>query len=178
MARKSEGSRLLAATGLDHATLAAQVGVSRAAVTQWMNGDRLPGQARRRILRELFGVPEGAWDESPRSKALGAAQATAAPSKLDAEGRLRAQLQRLDQIRSAAKSDVDMAPQTRLRLEATETRCIELLSKLTGEGQEISESRILRTPAWRRIVDAMVKAFRDHPEAAVEVEAALKEIGE
>ncbi len=177
MARKSEGSRLLAATGLDHATLAAQVGVSRAAVTQWMNGDRLPGQDRRRTLRELFGVPEGAWDESPRSKALGAAQATASPA-LDAEGRLRAQLQRLDQIRSAAKSDVDMAPQTRLRLEATETRCIELLSKLTGEGQEVSESRILRTPAWRRIVDAMVEAFRAHPEAAVEVEAALKEIGE
>jgi len=111
--------------------------------------------------------------------ALGAAQAqrSADPeTKLDAEGRLRAQLQRLDEIRGAALSDAAMPPQTRLRLEATETRCIELLSKLTGEGQEISEARILRTPAWRRLQDAIVDALQPFPAAAVAVSRALKEL--
>lgn len=190
---RTEGARLLSSTGLDHASIAAEVGISREAVTQWLSGDKRPSAARRLTLCKRYGVPVDAWDRpagAPRAAVPGSvpvsqhaeggvSTADEAPTgvgaRFDAEARLRAQLARLDALRSTASED--LPPQVRMRLEATETRCIELLGKLTGEGQEIGESRIVRLPAWRRIQDAIVVALRPYPDAAVAVMAALKELG-
>jgi len=171
---RTEGSRLLAATGLDHATIAAELGVTRQAVQQWIAGDKSPSAAKRALARKVYGVPLKAWDAPLVTVKAPAAAPPSDLARVDAEGRLRAQLARLDSLRSEGR---DLPPQARLRLEATETRCIELLSRLTGEGQEIGESRIVRLPAWRRIQDTIVEALRPHPEAAVAVMAALKEFG-
>lgn len=181
MGRRTEGSKLLAATGLDHAAIAAALGVSRAAVTQWLSGDKRPAHGRRAAIEQLYGVPPAAWDAELSEPVLGPAQAKTDPcacsTGFHAEARLRDQLERLDAIRTAAADDATMPPQARLRLEATTTRCIELLAKLTGEGQEVSEARILRLPAWRRIQDAIIAALRPYPDAAVAVAKALKELG-
>jgi transcriptional regulator with XRE-family HTH domain len=178
---------------LPHETIGAELGVARNTITQWLNGDRNPSPTRRKTIAKKFGVPADAWDRKPR-----AARATAAGAgvrseeaqtlavvaesgpiaRFDAEARLRAQLSRLDAERAAgSKRGHQLPPQIRMRLEATETRCIELLGKLTGEGQEIGESRIVRLPAWRRIQDAIIGALRPWPEASVAVMKALQELG-
>lgn len=183
---RTEGSRLLAATGLDHAAIAAELDITRQAVQQWLSGEKRPSASRRMSLSKRYGVPPEAWDKPVSVSVVGSGGGSDASSmaegspvgvgaRFDAEARLRAQLNRLDILRTTAADD--LPPQVRMRLEATETRCIELLGKLTGEGQEIGESRIVRLPAWRRIQDAIVIALRPYPDAAVAVMAALKELG-
>lgn len=160
---------------MDHASIASEMGVSRVAVTQWLNGDKRPSAGRRGAIFARYGVPPEAWEAPLQRQDPKNASQSDSPTVLDAEGRLRAQLARLDALRSEGNGD--LPPQVRMRLEATETRCIELLGRLTGEGQEIGESRIIRLPAWRRIQDAIVVALRPYPDAAVAVMQALKEFG-
>lgn len=189
---RTEGARLLSATGLDHSAIASEVGVTRQAVQQWVAGDKTPGVARRGAILERYGVPVEAWDrpaEAPKAEVEGTSggsgegsmsegTSTGTGRRFDAESRLRSQLARLDKLRADGEAEGgDLPPQARLRLEVTETRCTELLARLTGEGQEIGESRIVRLPAWRRIQDAIVVALRPYPEAAVAVMKALKEVG-
>lgn len=172
---RTEGIRLLSATGLDHATIASELGVSRQAVQQWLSGEKKPGTARRAGILQRYGVPEAAWD-TPVAGAMPepVEPPDAGESKFDAEARLRAQLARLDALRKAGG---DLPPAQRMRLESTETKCIELLGKMTGEGQEIGESRIVRLPAWRRIQESVISALRPWPAAAAAVVKALKEFG-
>lgn len=182
---RTEGSRLLAATGLDHSTVAAELGVTRQAVQAWIAGDKAPSAARRSAAEKRYGVPVDAWDRPaghPKPvvvvEAVAADASPAVGGSYDAEQRLRAQLTRLDKLRAdGEREDADLPPQARLRLEVTMLRCTEALARFTGEGQEIGESRIVRLPAWRRIQDAIVVALRPWPDAAVAVMKALKEIG-
>jgi transcriptional regulator with XRE-family HTH domain len=182
---RSEGGRLLAATGLDHATIAVELKVSRQAVQQWITGDKRPGSPRRAAIAKAYGVPAEAWDRqagrppvAPEPSSWQGGANAAGPGKslgdaLDAEARVRAQLARLDALRS----DPDLLPQARLRLEATEIAAVKELRQITGEGVVVDEAKIVRLPAWRRVVEVVMGALRAHPEAQADVAKALREMG-
>jgi len=93
---------------------------------------------------------------------------------LEAEGRLRAQLARIDRRR---EQEPDMPLQVAARLETVELACVAQLRKITGEGETIDESKIVRLPAWRRMVERVVEALRPHPAAAADVARALRGMG-
>lgn len=188
---RTDGARLLAATGLDHAAIAAEIGVGRTSVTQWLLGDKKPGVGKRAAICAAYGVPVDAWDRpagSPGAAATGlgggpVGSSASSPGTatgagtVDARGRLEQQLARLDRIRAEGEAPGgDLPPQARLRLEATETRCIELLGRMAGDASEISEAKIVRTPAWRRLSERVRAALEPYPDAAMAVARAVEEI--
>ena len=188
---RTEGARLLAATGLDHAAIASEVGVGRTSVTQWLLGDKKPGAGKRAAISAAYGVPADAWDRpagTPGGVAVGrgggaggsvtmAEGAVAGVGAVDARWRLEQQLARLDRIRAEGEAaGGDLPPQARLRLEATETRCIELLGRMAGDASEMSEAKVVRTPAWRRLSERIRVALEPYPDAAMAVARAVEEI--
>lgn len=79
----------------------------------------------------------------------------------------------------AADDDDDFDPLTRMeraKVAASATTTLEKLGRITGEVLQISEVRLLRTPAWRRIEALIVTALQPHPEALHAVGVALQQL--
>ncbi len=58
---RTAGSTALRALGRRE-EIAVSCGVSLATVSYWATGKKRPSMARRKILAERWGIPEGAWD--------------------------------------------------------------------------------------------------------------------
>lgn len=162
------------------------IGVSKGAVSRWRRGDLVPSPKNRIQLQKKCGIPielwDEPWDEPPPilpisgSPEVGGAdpapdeQEQATSSGSETERSLREQLARLRAIRAR---DPDMTTASLLRLEASETKLIQLLAQATGESDVVSESRIMRSQAWRRIRDTITDALAPYPEASMAVADAL-----
>ena len=82
----------------------------------------------------------------------------------------------VDELLDKLNNDAKTTPLEKAKVMASTAGTITLLGKLTGESREISEARIIRLPAFRRVVDRMKEALRPWPEAARAVGEALKEL--
>ena len=71
----------------------------------------------------------------------------------------------------------NITPYERTKVGRHATQMLGEIGKLTGETQEISEERLLRLPAWRRIQETILLALRPWPEAARAVGKALEGLG-
>lgn len=88
---------------------------------------------------------------------------------VDAEQRLREQLARLDEMRR----DSEITSAALVQVERIETQVLRELGRITGEISAISEETIVRHPAFKRVMDAVLEALDKHPGALADVEAAL-----
>jgi len=113
---------------------------------------------------------------APVATSTGKAVATASPpvatDDVDAERRLREQLARLDEMRR----DPTVTPAALIQIERIETQALRELGRITGEISAISEETIIRHPAFKRVMDAILAALDRHPKALADVEAALAAI--
>lgn len=78
-------------------------------------------------------------------------------------------------FRHDAEHDPTMSPTERAKLLETASRAVERLYKLTGEAANLPESRILASPAWGRIREAIVHVLEAHPEALRDVVSVLED---
>lgn len=86
------------------------------------------------------------------------AQATPEPSEDDEDG----------------EGMAGLAPMERSKVASSAAATLEKLGRITGEVLQISEARLLRTPAWRRIEGTIVTALQPYPEALQAVAVALQ----
>jgi uncharacterized membrane protein len=148
----------------DQKTIAKQAGCSEATISSIVAGTRKARKAlERKILAACAGespppplpppAPAPARDHSP-------GDVTAAA--LETMGVLREQLRR---------ADSDVMPTVANSL----LNSIKVLAKLTGQ-LEITEAAILRSPAWRRVSEAMFDSLIPFPDALAAVVDALAKL--
>lgn len=175
------GARMLRETGVKQVLIAKALGVSRQAVSMWCNGTDKPGQIVRAKIKKIYGVPVDAWDKlmtpsvianepmvpvSPVPVAPAASSEASSPVACPAveettEAMLRAQVDRS----KAIASDASLDPETRLRAEARLTHALRALAAYRGEADVMSEAKIVRHPAFKRMMIVLVKALEPWPEA-------------
>lgn len=124
----SDGARQLATCGTLR-SVAGKIGCSHELVARWRKGVCLPGAEHRARLREVFGIPLGAWDPPPGSTtgtSVGidavdddAAEAPGGASALPSD---RAGLDSLIAQLEGARAVPDVAPTVLARLAAVEVR--------------------------------------------------------
>jgi hypothetical protein len=173
---RSLGAAHLSRVGKTQEEIAAELRVSRALVGHWLTGTRVPGRERRPLLQACYSIDPEAWD----APEVATAPATA-PAPLDwGDGSPRAKAERLErmvrELLDGLAADPKATPLERARVMASAAATLSLLGRLTGETQEISEHRIVRLPAWRRLVDRVLAALRPHPEALASVSEALETV--
>ena len=179
---RSRGAVLLAQTGKTQEEIAARVHASRSLVSHWMPGRRVPSAANRVALRSAYGIPIEAWDEPPEAAPpgdAGAERRSKAAAEV-AEVSVRAQAAQLSRVVRETLERVQAAggePEWILKQSRSATAILQYLGKLTGETQEMSEARIVRLPAWRRIQSAIEHALARWPEAMNAVGEELQRIG-
>jgi hypothetical protein len=95
---------------------------------------------------------------------------------LDAVGVMRAQLQRDWALLESGKGfDGKKLTQQQYRMMRGSTlSALTALGEITGETLQMPESKVVKLPAFRRLVDAMTKALEAYPEAMTAVAAALE----
>lgn len=54
----------------------------------------------------------------------------------------------------------DLSPQHRLRRAMTRAQCAQILARQTGEGLEITDAKLVRLPAFRRILETVRNAVQ------------------
>lgn len=183
---RSAGQYALARLGRAQDTIAADVGHTRQLVSMWLRGDRKPNATARATLERLYGIVATAWDEphAPAKKqAVIAAKQDAAvvatPVARNGDDETLERLRRvLDRDLGALESDLTSTPQERGKVLASLTSTRAQIGRMTGDSQAISESKILRLPAWRRIEAALLAALTPWPAAMRAAGEALKGLGE
>jgi len=180
-ARMSRGAQLLrnAIVGREHA--AKLLGVATCTVTSWVNGTRSPDSYREKLL-EVYGIPVEAWDEMPKPVRLVTAShqpVVAATPAIDVDALTTEDVFRL--MRRQCLEDI-LSPEfkelpqpvkdkTRAILTGIEWR----MAKITGEGSEVSPTRLMKSSTWTRLMASIKEHFApEFPEAYVRLEAILR----
>ncbi len=196
--KQSEGALQLGRLGRTDDELAVRLECKREQVSYWKNGVRIPAPASRAKLFRVLKIPIDAWDQYPRGSSQAAAiGGVVASTPIDYEvwagddGSVSAKAKRLDRlVRSmldvleAEKAHDDSTPREaklhtleQFRLATDAHALLDKIGKLTGETQQIPESRIVRLPAMRRILDRCVGALKPYPAALAAFSEALRELG-
>jgi len=183
---RTEGQRRLLAVALEPRGIVAALGASKAAVSQWRSGQKVPGREWRAKLEAAFGIPASAWDRVAGSTVPVAARPAAAPASPPARpaapvpsrgaetmGQVNELLEALDEERQ----DSGLTAAERARVCDAYTKALALKARLEREA-ELLEDRVVREhPFWARIRGALVDALRAHPAAARDVADALGRLG-
>lgn len=167
---------MLGETGATHEDIATVLGVSRVSVTNWISGKQKPGRLNRQRLLTRYQIPVASWDRYPRLRDTVKNSGLTALPVMSAEVRAKDQLSRIDAARRELIETGKVTPQIEVRLLEREIKVNAQLAKITGEGSDISVPKILKSSAWRRVVECVVKALRGYPEASLRMTEALKEL--
>lgn len=192
---RSRGAVMLGRTGQTQDDIGAVVGVSRAAVAQWMNGSTRPGRPAREKLLATYGIPAEAWDESARKPKAPPSEIpdgaplepTASPSQLPSApapspdpvpdgvlGKAKMLEDMAHDMLLDLRADTEAFPIEKARVMASIAQTLNLLAKLTGQFE--LGARIFKLPVWKRIEQAAEKALANHPEAAAAFAGELRAV--
>lgn len=201
-AQKTRASVALAQCGESPEQVARRAGAKLARVYQWLRGERRPGVAWRERIHDLYGISPEHWDLPIEFEPGGAnllAQLDSPPAPVvQEETRPKSDSVRVQAPAGAPQSAAETADLLLSQVQAFRSRvevdpvltlsekakvlktCADTLSqvyKLTGAASEMPESKLLKTPAWRRVEAALVAALEPWPEALRAVGAALQGMG-
>lgn len=185
--KPTKGGYLLGRCPDSHAEIAEKLGVDKSLVTRWRSGARKPTASQRRDLRELYGIPEEAWDE-PWSESE-KPSAPPAPPRLpadeeddeDDDDASYAEESNTDRLRRYIREGMrELQNDSQLsgvkRAEALK-KLVDAqvaLDKSTGENA-LTMQRIVAHPEFRRVVRLITEAIAPHPEALSAVIKVLEE---
>lgn len=165
---RSRGSVLLARTGKTQDEIAARVGVSRVAVSKWINGGAKPGTKKRELLAQLDPkkpIPMTSWDEP--ATASGKAPTSSPPASLppipaDAHS-MACELERMaHDFMTEVRHDTEMSPLEKARVMSALSVTLNHLEKRTGD----IGARLFQLPIWKRIEKAIETVLEGHPKLA------------
>jgi transcriptional regulator with XRE-family HTH domain len=190
---------LLVRTGQTQDAIAAEIGVSRVAVSHWMAGTKRPAAPARKLLAERFKVPVEAWEQDA-AKARGRAapgEAEDGGAKTRTRNKAAELLQAVEELRRPAapdgvlaladelmadlregldelRKDDEALPLEKARVRASLGQTLAILGKVTGAFD--LGSRFFRLPIWRQIEGALGRGLAGHPEAAAAVARELRRV--
>lgn len=175
MINRSKGAILLARIGVTQEEMAAETGIHQTRISNYLTGIRKPGPGRRRLFLRRYKVPIESWDEAPDAKATLArtSPSPAPPPVVDVQARALRLQSMVDETLDRVMRNKKTTPLERTKVLASAATTIAVIGKLTGDAQQISEQRIARLPAWRRIKDEMMRALTPWPDAMRAVGEAL-----
>lgn len=164
MIGRSVGAVRLGQVSATGAEIAMRVGVSGdGIVSLWRSGKKKPGDANRAALFRVYGIPIGSWDEPyspPSSEGSAPGEATDTPDDI---------ARRIERIASLllqkceTPGAIDAKDQARCL--AAALSALSTIRKLRGDDDEIPERKILKTAAWKRIVETALEALKPWPDA-------------
>jgi transcriptional regulator with XRE-family HTH domain len=166
----SEGRRLLLRLAVAQATVAKAVKVERSLVAKWLSGVRVPSEQVKKRLEVAFDIPPAAWNQ--RAKKDPAPKPAPPVDPKDLRVDVHARIKQLDLEIAQLMTDRNYKGRERVQMLKAATSMLDLLGKMTGE-TGITEAKILRSPAWRRLESVLIGALRKHPEARASVAQAL-----
>ena len=173
---RSRGSYELGKLGETQEQLAEKLGKSRQLVGFWISGERVPRGKNRDLIEAIVGIDTRAWDQPipPPPKP------TPPPADAPLDASVGALATRLIAILSAELECLEKergTPLERLRLGEKFASTLAQLAKMTGESAEISEAKILKTPAWKQFKGKLLEVLTPYPDAARAIGEALREVG-
>jgi transcriptional regulator with XRE-family HTH domain len=182
---RSRGAYELARQGLTDEQVATRLDADRTLVTRWRNGDRAPDVGWRAALLREFGISPEAWSEpvAPPQEEPAPALVDPAPvlprrpveQTIDVRSRALRMQRDLDGLLDQLELDTSATPHERAKVLASAATVITALGKLTGEAQDVGESKIVKLPAFRRIVERFLVSLRPWPDAGRAVADSLEE---
>ena len=155
------------------------VKISRTSAARHRSGKKKPGPLTRKRYEAAFGIDPRAWDRElirrDRAATNPAANDGAPPAPPEststdrdpvrrrggeAEQRLRAQLARLDAMRAR-----NPPASALLGIERIDLRLTGELARISGEAGALTEAKMIATPQFRCVVDAMMATLKPWPDA-------------
>ncbi len=150
-------------------------------VSEWQNGKKKPVQTAREAIAKVFPISPADWDAEAgavRELEGRAARNVAVPmppaDESNASELARDLLARIQVLREQFES-TDLGMSARKALAEMEGKAIERFAKLSG--QAATERDILGSPHFQRVLDEMFAALSKHPQALLDLRAALKDDG-
>jgi hypothetical protein len=124
--------------------------------------------ARFSLPRGRTPAPKAQPEPSPEP-----AETTASPNETIQElaGRLRAVVQR--ELGRLESPGVKLSESDRRNNLKTATGSLKTLAEVTGELKEVPDSKLVKLPGFRRVLDCIIEALRPWPEAVRAVGEAL-----
>ncbi len=170
---RSRGSVLLARTCKTQDEIAERIGVSRVAVSKWVNGNATPGESNRESMLVEFEIPKGAWDEPPTSgpaPSVVPPPVNLPPIAADAHS-MACELERMaHDFMTEVRHDTDMSPLEKARVMSALSVTLNHLEKRTGD----IGARLFQLPIWKRVEKAIETALDGHPELAAALARELR----
>ena len=167
--RLTPGARALLASGLTSTKIGEVAHVSRQAVEKWLAGKGVPNEEAQ-LLLEAAGLATREQWRVPKPPVPAAAVRSGA--ERDPVRRLHEALAEYDVM----LADDDLSTAGRIAAMKARDACAERLAKLRGE--MLTESRILKAPAFRRLLAAMQSALKEWPDAVRAVAIVLRKIAD
>lgn len=97
------------------------------------------------------------------------------PSATNAADRVREMIE--DQIRRLNDPKQRITEAARVKALGGLVNAVAMLGRITGETLEITDAKLLKLPAFRRMQDVLVRALKPYPEAMRAAGAALQDFG-
>ncbi len=170
--KRTVGMLALGRVGRTPEQIARETGLAPVLVRQLLTGHKTPTAAQRKTLQTVYAaIRASSWDEIAPVFTPEAPNVQAVVGGLVGEY-LETARNMLDQI----KHDPVATPEYKTKLMRGCLTAISGAAKLSGESGEISEAKILKSPAWARIRAAMFDALIAWPEATRAVSDALTEL--
>lgn len=166
--RRNRGAVMLARIGETQAKIAKRLKITREEVAYFESGARKPGKVNRAQLQAEYKIPATAWDEDPVPPTFSTLAID--DSVAGHVGRLQ---KSITQLHETALTDETLAHRERMNLIVSAIAATERLAKLT-EGASISQTKLLRMPAMRRLIEQISKALEPWPDAMRAVGEALR----
>lgn len=176
--RKTEGARLLGKVSATQIEIAASIGVSQGCVAQWAAGPKKPSETNRARLFSCYGIAPDAWDRAagvPRAEAPATVQPDdePVPRRVDALGGIQQEIARYDR----ALADPELSDLRKVAFAKARVSALRTYAQLEGTAGEISESRVIRMPAFRRVLAVLRAALEPWPDALASVGKELERLG-
>lgn len=180
---RNRGGYLLGRQGLKNTEIAKRIGVTPAAVSQFIKGKAKPGDALREVIFKEFAIPVAAWDEPPKSRKPAEEKAPAAPEERVAspipEG-VQPKVARLEtfvtRLLTNLETDPDATPAEQLDIITKATVILDKLGKATGE-HAIDRAKILGHREFKQAIEVISGAVRPCKDGcAGRVGAALRKL--
>jgi transcriptional regulator with XRE-family HTH domain len=197
---KNHGAHVMARLGMQDEDMAARTGLNRVQVTNYRNSKLKPKSSNRLLLERVLGIPRDAWDfaagEYPAQRAAdrrkrGGIEQPKTPRKpmppeppevrAQADAVLQeteAMLQRVRDLGRAVDEDKTIDHRERARILGDITPLLAHLHKITGAALLMSEDRLMRLPAYRRIRDAIEGVLRRHPVALADFRTSMRSLAD
>jgi hypothetical protein len=173
---RTKGSDKFRALGETGAALAKTLGVSTASIAKWRSGDNRPARVHQESIQARWPhIAVADWVAPVEARVIPVATEAPAGSLAAASDRL---LELADKALRIASESLDEAeaeadPGVRAKLLRDFMGTAQALGKLTGEARELSDTQLVKMPAFRRLVDKIVAVLEPWPEAMKAVAEAL-----